>query len=78
MFDFDMLGLNPALKAALDRMKFSQPTPIQAQAIPLAMDGHDIMGLAQTGTGKTLAFGLPLLDMLLAVPVNLPPSHQRR
>ena len=68
MFDFDMLGLNPALKAALDRMKFSQPTPIQAQAIPLAMDGHDIMGLAQTGTGKTLAFGLPLLDMLLAVP----------
>lgn len=68
MFDFEMLGLAPALKDALTRMEFTQPTPIQAQAIPLAMAGHDILGLAQTGTGKTLAFGLPLLDSLLAAP----------
>jgi ATP-dependent RNA helicase RhlE len=68
LFDFDMLGLAPALNTALERAGFSEPTPIQNQAIPLALDGHDIMGLAQTGTGKTLAFGLPLIDHLLAQP----------
>ncbi|WP_371037289.1 DEAD/DEAH box helicase [Rhodosalinus sp. FB01] len=68
MFDFDMLGLAPTLNTALSRAGFAQPTPIQAQAIPLAMEGHDIMGLAQTGTGKTLAFGLPLVDHLLGEP----------
>ncbi|MFD0979188.1 DEAD/DEAH box helicase [Tropicimonas aquimaris] len=68
MFDFDMLGLAPALNDALKRTGFTQPTPIQNQAIPLAMEGHDILGLAQTGTGKTLAFGLPLIDYLLANP----------
>jgi ATP-dependent RNA helicase RhlE len=66
VFDFDMLGLAPTLKAALKRGGYDQPTPIQAQAIPLAMQGHDILGLAQTGTGKTLAFGLPLIQQLLA------------
>lgn len=68
MFDFDMLGLAPALNDALKRANFSQPTPIQNKAIPLALEGHDILGLAQTGTGKTLAFGLPLIDHLLAQP----------
>ncbi|WP_171234502.1 DEAD/DEAH box helicase [Ruegeria sp. HKCCA6837] len=68
MFDFDMLGLAPALNKALKSANFTQPTPIQNQAIPLALDGHDILGLAQTGTGKTLAFGLPLIDQLLAQP----------
>lgn len=68
MFDFDMLGLAPALNDALKRANFTQPTPIQNQAIPLALNGHDILGLAQTGTGKTLAFGLPLIDHLLAKP----------
>jgi len=63
-----MLGLAPSLNAALQRAGFSEPTPIQNQAIPLAMAGHDILGLAQTGTGKTLAFGLPLVDHLLAQP----------
>ncbi len=63
-----MLGLAPALNDALKRAKFTQPTPIQNQAIPLALNGHDILGLAQTGTGKTLAFGLPLIDHLLAQP----------
>ncbi|MCT8331506.1 DEAD/DEAH box helicase [Albidovulum sediminis] len=68
MFDFDMLGLAPALTAALKRAGLSEPTPIQNQAIPLALQGLDILGLAQTGTGKTLAFGLPLVDHLLAQP----------
>ncbi|KAB2877395.1 MAG: DEAD/DEAH box helicase, partial [Albidovulum sp.] len=68
MFDFDMLGLAPTLLSALKRAGFTEPTPIQNQAIPLALEGHDILGLAQTGTGKTLAFGLPLIDHLLAQP----------
>ncbi|KUF11123.1 DEAD/DEAH box helicase [Pseudoponticoccus marisrubri] len=68
MFDFDMLGLSPSLNTALQNANFTQPTPIQNQAVPLALAGHDIMGLAQTGTGKTLAFGLPLIDHLLAEP----------
>ncbi|MEM6577440.1 MAG: DEAD/DEAH box helicase [Pseudomonadota bacterium] len=68
MFDFEMLGLKPALNDVLKRVAFSQPTPIQNKAIPLALDGHDILGLAQTGTGKTLAFGLPLVDALLDQP----------
>ncbi len=67
MFDFDMLGLKPSLAKSLKTAGFSEPTPIQNQAIPLALEGHDIMGLAQTGTGKTLAFGLPLLEHLLGL-----------
>ena len=66
MSKFEQLGLSPKLTKRLDHSGFSTPTPIQAQAIPLALDGHDIMGLAQTGTGKTLAFGLPMIDRLLA------------
>ena len=68
-----MLGLAPALNAALKRANFSEPTPIQNQAIPLALEGHDILGLAQTGTGKTLAFGIPLVNALLPDP-NKPKS----
>ncbi|MBL4627421.1 MAG: DEAD/DEAH box helicase, partial [Roseicyclus sp.] len=67
MFDFDMLGLKPILAKTLKDAGFTEPTPIQNQAIPLALDGHDILGLAQTGTGKTLAFGLPLMEHLLAL-----------
>ena len=74
MFDFEMLGLAPALNEALSRAGLSQPTPIQNQAIPLALEGHDILGLAQTGTGKTLAFGLPLVDHLLAAPEKPAPK----
>jgi len=66
--DFETLGLAPALSRALTRAGLKHPTPIQTRAIPLAMEGHDIMGLAQTGTGKTLAFGLPLIEHLLAQP----------
>ncbi|MDP5220791.1 DEAD/DEAH box helicase [Ruegeria sp. 2205SS24-7] len=68
MFEFNTLGLAPALTGALKKSGFSQPTPIQDQAIPLALEGHDVLGLAQTGTGKTLAFGLPLIHRLLEAP----------
>lgn len=64
MTDFDIPGLAPMLKTALARAGLTQPTPIQAQAIPLALAGRDVLGLAQTGTGKTLAFGLPLIQAL--------------
>ncbi|MGQ0611819.1 MAG: DEAD/DEAH box helicase [Paracoccaceae bacterium] len=62
---FDSLGLSPKLVAALKLTNLQTPTPIQAQAIPHIMAGRDLMGLAQTGTGKTAAFGLPLLHRIL-------------
>ncbi|TMV03328.1 DEAD/DEAH box helicase [Ruegeria sediminis] len=60
-----MLGLTPRFIANLETLGISEPTPIQKQAIPHAMNGRDVMGLAQTGTGKTLAFGLPILMALI-------------
>lgn len=72
-----MLGLAPALNTALLNNKLTQPTPIQNKAIPLALEGHDILGLAQTGTGKTLAFGLPLIDHLLAAPGKPEPKQAK-
>ena len=64
--DFNDLGLAPRLTAQLQALRITEPTPIQKQAIPHAMNGRDVMGLAQTGTGKTAAFGLPLLHALMA------------
>ena len=61
---FDSLGLSPALLRALAENAIATPTPIQAQAIPPALSGRDVLGAAQTGTGKTAAFGLPLLQRL--------------
>ena len=61
---FESLGLTPALLRALADNSYTTPTPIQLQAIPLALAGHDLLGGAQTGTGKTAAFGLPLLQRL--------------
>jgi superfamily II DNA/RNA helicase len=58
-------GLPSSLLRALERLGFNAPTPIQAQAIPPALQGHDILGTAQTGTGKTFAFGIPLITSLL-------------
>jgi ATP-dependent RNA helicase RhlE len=66
--DFDTLGLKPVLLAALKGAGLTTPTPIQDKAIPLAMAGNDVMGLAQTGTGKTMAFGIPLVSHLLDMP----------
>ncbi len=73
--DFDMLGLAPRLVAELARQGMKDPTPIQAKAIPHAMNGRDVMGLAQTGTGKTAAFGLPLVHMLLGQGVAPAPKR---
>jgi ATP-dependent RNA helicase RhlE len=64
--DFTSLGLSKQTLAPLVALGFTQPTPIQAQAIPLVLKGHDLIGLAQTGTGKTAAFGLPLIEGLLS------------
>jgi ATP-dependent RNA helicase RhlE len=70
---FESLGLAPALLRALSENNYTTPTPIQYEAIPLALAGHDVLGGAQTGTGKTAAFGLPLLNRLAkATPPNGP------
>jgi ATP-dependent RNA helicase RhlE len=61
---FDTLGLAPRLVARLTALGLTEPTPIQEKAIPHALAGRDVLGLAQTGTGKTAAFGLPLIQAL--------------
>jgi len=61
---FNNLGIAPEFLKILEQNKFTVPTPIQYQAIGPAIEGRDIVGIAQTGTGKTLAFGLPLLQRL--------------
>ena len=68
MQDFTTLNLPKALADALTKMNFNTPTPIQAQSIPHALEGKDILGSAQTGTGKTGAFGIPLIAHLLNNP----------
>ncbi|MBW8060481.1 MAG: DEAD/DEAH box helicase [Solirubrobacterales bacterium] len=64
MTAFKDLGLAPEVQQALDELGYEEPTPIQEQAIPELLNGHDVIGQAQTGTGKTAAFGLPLLQHL--------------
>jgi ATP-dependent RNA helicase DeaD len=64
MTTFADLGLSAGLLQTLDELGYEEPTPIQEQAIPELLAGHDVIGQAQTGTGKTAAFGLPLLDYL--------------
>jgi ATP-dependent RNA helicase RhlE len=68
---FADLGLAAELRRAIDDAGYLSPTPIQSQAIPLAHRGRDIIGLAQTGTGKTAAFTLPILQRLLGGPRRL-------
>jgi ATP-dependent RNA helicase RhlE len=64
--DFASLGIGASLCRALAEIGYEQPTPIQAQAIPELLAGRDLLGIAQTGTGKTAAFSLPILEMLMA------------
>src|SRR3989344_5919346 len=64
MSGFTKLGLAPSVIAVLERLKFTAPTPIQEQAIPVAVKGNDVVGIAQTGTGKTLAFSLPMIQRI--------------
>jgi ATP-dependent RNA helicase DeaD len=61
---FHDLGLSPEIQLALDELGYEEPTAVQVQAIPELLAGHDVIGQAQTGTGKTAAFGLPLLQYL--------------
>jgi ATP-dependent RNA helicase RhlE len=61
---FDAFGLSEPILRALRAGNFTTPTPIQAKSIPILLDGSDLMAIAQTGTGKTAAFGLPLLEKL--------------
>ncbi len=61
---FDSLGLNADILRAIEVQKYSEPTPIQKQAIPVVLKGRDLMASAQTGTGKTAGFTLPLLQLL--------------
>ena len=77
---FDELGLAPELLRAISEQGYTDPTPIQAQAIPIVLAGNDLMGGAQTGTGKTAAFTLPLLQRILpfASPSPSPARHPVR
>jgi len=61
---FNGLGIAPKLLESLERNNYSEPTPIQSKAIPIAIEGKDVIGIAQTGTGKTLAFGIPMIQRL--------------
>lgn len=61
------LGIAPALLKRLDALSFTKPTPIQYKAIPIGIKGEDMIGIAQTGTGKTLAFSLPMIQRLSAL-----------
>jgi ATP-dependent RNA helicase RhlE len=74
---FSELALRPELQRALTDQGYSQPTPIQAQAIPHLLEGRDLLGIAQTGTGKTAAFTLPILQRLAATPARPRPSEPR-
>ncbi|KHJ39595.1 ATP-dependent RNA helicase RhlE [Pedobacter glucosidilyticus] len=64
MISFDELDLINPIKKALQTEGYTKPTPIQAQAIPLVLDGNDLLGCAQTGTGKTAAFAIPIIQLL--------------
>ncbi|HEX5377865.1 MAG TPA: DEAD/DEAH box helicase, partial [Phenylobacterium sp.] len=66
MTEFSELGLSPATLQAVADTGYTTATPIQAEAIPVALAGRDVLGIAQTGTGKTAAFTLPMIDRLAA------------
>ena len=63
---FHSLGIAPNILTILERLGFKVPTPIQEKSIPLAIEGKDLIGIAQTGTGKTLAFGIPMIQRALS------------
>ncbi|WP_239031825.1 DEAD/DEAH box helicase [Paroceanicella profunda] len=74
---FRAFGLAPSILSALDRAGMTTPTPIQAQAIAPQLEGRDILGIAQTGTGKTAAFALPILHQILDMPGRPSPKTTR-
>ena len=70
MSGFDALGLCPELNATLEQLGYTEPTPVQSQAIPLVLAGHDLVAEAQTGTGKTASFALPMIEKLSKTPAG--------
>ena len=72
LLNFASLNLCEPLLSALDNIGYETPTPIQAEAIPYLLEGRDVLGCAQTGTGKTAAFSLPILHLLAETPRNGP------
>ncbi|MGC6511318.1 MAG: DEAD/DEAH box helicase [Parvibaculales bacterium] len=62
---FDKMGLDPKIMKAIQEVGYTEPTPIQAQAIPVVLQGKDVLGIAQTGTGKTASFTLPMIHRLM-------------
>jgi len=71
---FDQLGLSPEILRAVTKQGYNTPTPVQAQSIPVVMQGHDVLAGAQTGTGKTAGFTLPMLHLLQ----KTHPEHHRK
>src|SRR5580692_2963315 len=61
---FNTFGLSPKILEGVAAVGYTEPTPIQARAIPLILSGRDVIGSAQTGTGKTAAFALPILSLM--------------
>ncbi len=74
---FEALGLAEPITRAIAAQRYNTPTPIQSQAIPPVLAGRDLIGIAQTGTGKTAAFALPILHRLAATPTKLEPKSVR-
>ena len=77
MSNFFDLGLSAPILGALAAKGYAAPTPIQFQAIPPVLNGRDLCGIAQTGTGKTAAFALPILQRLATVPQRAAPQTCR-
>ncbi|WP_081298578.1 DEAD/DEAH box helicase [Gilliamella sp. wkB108] len=75
---FDSLGLNAEILKAIQEQNYTTPTPIQQQAIPVILSGKDLMASAQTGTGKTAGFGLPILQKLIELQAKNPNQPERR
>jgi len=75
---FTELGLNPDILKAIEEQGYTKPTPIQEQAIPIVLEKHDILAAAQTGTGKTAAFTLPLLNTLSKKKSTSKEKHEKR
>ena len=75
--EFKNLGINSEILRAIDEQGYTTPTPIQEQSIPKILEGNDILGLAQTGTGKTAAFALPTLQRLSEAKTNKTKKHIR-